>query len=180
MQYLRTATKVLAIVAAVTVSVSAAAADLKVGVVDTTKLLRMSPQGQNANDQLSKKFDSRKKELMSENEKIKSMQEDLDKNGAVMSASQAQDEQTRLEEMQRDFNRKQSEYTDDVTMEQNEVLSKLQQEALKAVQEVAQIQKFNLILSTGVLYADNSVDITDLVLAQMQKDYKAESAKSGG
>jgi Skp family chaperone for outer membrane proteins len=50
---------------------------------------------------------------------------------------------------------------------------------LKAVQEFAQSQKYNLIVGDGVFYKDNSVDVTDQVLAQMQKDFKAESAASG-
>jgi Skp family chaperone for outer membrane proteins len=66
-------------------------------------------------------------------------------------------------------------------MARNAALSTLQQDALKAVQEFAQAQKYNVILGDSV-YADNSVDVTDQVLEQMKKDYQAASgnAKSGG
>jgi len=36
-----------------------------------------------------------------------------------------------------------------------------------------------IVSSEGVFYADNTVNVTDQVLAQMEKDYKAENAKSG-
>jgi len=156
------------------------AAELKVGVVNTARLLQQSPQAQNASDEMNKKFDSRKKELVAEQEKIKSLQDELSKNGAVMSASQVQDTQSQLDELQRDFSRKQSDYMDDVNMERNAELSKLQQDVLKAVQEYAAAQKFNLIIGEGVFFADSTVDVTEQVLAQMQKDYKAGTPKSGG
>jgi outer membrane protein len=99
-----------------------------------------------------------------------------------MTASQVQDEQSRLDEKQRDFSRKSGDFQDDYNMERNAQLSKLQQDVMKATQEFAQAQKYSLILAEGVAYADNTVDVTDQVLAQMQKDYKAASAgatKSG-
>ena len=159
---------------------AAQAAEFKIGVVNTSRLLQQSPQAQNASEEMNKKFDTRKKELMADQDKIKSLQDDLNKNGAVMSATQLQDEQSQLDEQQRDFSRKSSDFQDDYNMERNAELSRLQQEVLKAVQEFAQTQKFNLIIGEGVFYADNTVDVTDQVLAQMQKDYKAETAKSGG
>ena len=156
------------------------AADLKIGYVSVPDLLRQSPQAQHANDDMTKKFDSRKKDLMAEQDDIKKKQDDLNKNGATMSAAQLQEAQNRLDELQRDFSRKSSDFQDDYNMERNAQLSKLQQDVLKAVQEFAQAQKYNMIVSSeGVFYADNSVNVTDQVLAQMEKDYKAESSKGG-
>ncbi|HEV2333368.1 MAG TPA: OmpH family outer membrane protein [Gammaproteobacteria bacterium] len=160
-------------------AVQVQAADLKIGVVNMANLLQKSPQAQNAQTEMAKKFDSRKKDLVAEQDKIKTLQDTLNKNGAVMSASQLQDNQAQLDELQRDFSRKQSDYMDDVNMERNAALSKLQQDVLKAVQEFAQSQKYSLIVGEGVFYADPAVDVTDQVLAQMQKDYKAVSPSSG-
>jgi len=163
-------------VAMLATALQAQAADVKIGVVDMPSLLQKSPQAQAASQEMAKKFDNRKKDLMAEQDKIKNLQDQLSKNGAVMSANQLQDAQSQLDELQRDFSRKQSDYMDDVNMERNAALSRLQQEVLKAVQEFAQEKKYNLIVGDGVFYKDNSVDVTDQVLAQMQKDFKAESA----
>ena len=170
---------VILIVAFLAISTQAQAADVKIGVVDMPSLLQKSPQAQNASQEMAKKFDGRKKDLMAQQDKIKNLQDQLSKNGAVMSASQLQDSQSQLDELQRDFSRKQSDYMDDVNMERNSALSRLQQQVLKAVQEFAQAQKYNLIVGDGVFYKDNSVDVTDQVLAQMQRDFKAETAASG-
>lgn len=158
----------------------AQAADVKIGFVDTSVLLKESPQSQHATDEMTKKFDSRRKELMSEQEKIKSLQDQLNKNGAVMSSAQLQDSQSQLDELQRDFSRKSSDYQDDVNMEKTAQLGKLQQAVIKAVQEFAQAQKYNMIIADAALYHDTTVDVTQQVLAQMEKDFKAESSKSDG
>lgn len=157
------------------------AADLKIGVVNTARVMHESPQAENANKEMDKKFGQRKKDLLAEQEKIKSMEDDLSKNGAVMSASQAQDAQRQLDELQRDFSRKQSELQEDASMENNELMSQLQQQATKAVQEVAKAQKYDVVLvGEAALYYASAVDVTDLVLAQMKKDFKADSGGAGG
>ena len=166
-------------IAAALCAVQAQPADLKIGVVNMSDLLQKSPQAQTAQVVMAKKFETRKKDLMAEQDKIKTMQDNLNKNGAVMSASQLQDSQSQLDELQRDFNRKQSDYMDDVNMARNDALSRLQQQVLKAVQEFAQSKKYSLIVGEGVFYADPSVNVTDQVLAQMQKDFKSGKPSSG-
>jgi len=99
------------------------AAEPKIGVVDMSSLLQKSPQSQNAQTEMAKKFDGRKKDLLAEQDKIKNLQDQVNKNGAVMSASQLQDAQSQLDELQRDFSRKQSDYMDDLNMERNAELN---------------------------------------------------------
>ncbi|MGE5624986.1 MAG: OmpH family outer membrane protein [Bacillota bacterium] len=155
------------------------AADIKIGFIDTSVLLKQSPQAQHATDEISKKFDNRRKDLMAEQDKLKNMQDQMTKNGAVMSQAQLQDLQSQFDELQRDFSRKSSDYQDDLNMEKTAQLSKLQQAVIKAVQEFAQAQKYNMVIADAALYHDNTVDVTQQVLAQMDKDYKAENPKSG-
>jgi outer membrane protein len=171
---------ILLVACAAGIVTGAQAADLKVGVISMSSLLQKSPQAQNASSEITKKFDARKKDLIAEQDKIKNLQDQLNKNGATMTASQAQDAQSQLDELQRDFSRKSSDFQDDFNMARNAALSSLQQDVLKAVQEFAQAQKYNLILAEGVMYADNAVDVTDQVLAQMQKDSKAAGNAKGG
>ena len=174
----------LAALFAVSASLAAGAqaADLKIGAIDISVLLQKSPQALNAQSEMTKKFDARRKELAAEQDEIKTKQDTLSKNGATMTASQMQDAQSQLDELQRDFSRKSGDYQDDFNMERNAELSKLQQDVFKAAQEFAQSAKFNLIIAEGVVYKDAAVDVTDQVLAQMQKDYKAANpgAAKGG
>ncbi|MGH8371516.1 MAG: OmpH family outer membrane protein [Gammaproteobacteria bacterium] len=158
---------------------TAAAAETRVGVVNMARLLQQSPQAQAASKKMEKKFDSRRKDLMAEQDKIKGLQDKINKNGAVMSSSQLQDIQGQLDDLQRDFNRKQSDYLDDVNAQRNEELGKIQHDIIEAVQVFAKEKKYNLIIGEGVFYADDTVDVTDQVLAQLQKEFQSKDSKSG-
>jgi len=159
----------------------AQAADLKVGVIKYQTLMQKSPQAAAINAEMTKKFEQRKKDLEAKLAQLKTMEDDMNRNGSTLSQSQLQDEQTKHDELQRDASREQSDLVDDLNAARNAAYSTMQQAVVKAAQEFAQAQKYSLILADSVVYADNAIDVTDQVLAQMQKDYKAApgAAKSG-
>ena len=158
----------------------ASAADIKIGIIKFEVLVQKSPQAAAINAEMNKKFEQRRKDLESKMAQVKSMEDDITRNGATMSQSQLQDEQSRHDELQRDAGREQSELIDDVNAARNAALSTMQQAVSRAAQEFAQAQKYSLILTDSVDYADSTIDVTDQVLAQMTKDYKAAgTAKSG-
>ncbi|MGH8402638.1 MAG: OmpH family outer membrane protein [Gammaproteobacteria bacterium] len=156
------------------------AAETRIGVVDMAKLLQQSPQAQTATTKMHQMFDSRGKQLQSEQDKIKNLQDQINRNGAVMTASQLQNLQNQLDNLQQDFSRKQGDLQADVNTERNQELGKIQQAILKAVHEFAKSQKYNLIIGEGVFYADGTVDVTDQVLSQLQKDSKLPVGSTAG
>ncbi|HEY3645769.1 MAG TPA: OmpH family outer membrane protein [Gammaproteobacteria bacterium] len=158
----------------------AQAAELKIGIIKTQALMQKSPQAAAINAEMSKKFDQRKKDLEAKLAQLKTMEDDMSRNGSTMSQSQVQEEQTRHDEMQRDAGREQSDLVDDINAARNAAYSTMQQAVVKAAQEFAQAQKYSLILADSVVYADNAIDVTDQVLAQMQKDYKASGPATTG
>lgn len=173
--------RILILIAAACFATAAGAADLKIGTVDSQKVVKQSPQYQAAQQELNSKFEGRARELSAKGDQIKALQDDLSKNGAVMSQEQLQDKQNQLNDLQRDFSRMKSELDEDAAMEQNAQFSKLQAAVAKAVQEVAKAQKYNLVLlGEAVYYKDATVDITDQVLEQMKKDFKSSSADAKG
>lgn len=173
--------RILAFLAAACLATAAGAADLKIGTVDTQKVVKQSPQYQAAQQEMNQKFERRGNELNAKGEQIKALQDDLSKNGAVMSQEQLQDKQGQLTDLQRDFSRMKSELDEDAAMEQNAQFSKLQAAVAKAVQEVAKSKNYNLVLvGEAVYYKEATVDITDQVLDQMKKDYKSGAADPKG
>jgi outer membrane protein len=154
--------------------------NLKIGYIDANLLLQKSPQAMAATDEMNKKFDARQKDLKADQDKIKSKMDLFKKNSAIMSPAELQDEQTEIDDLQSEFGRKSAEFQDDVNAERNAQLNKLQQDIFKAVQEFAQANGYNLIAGENMLfYFDKSMDVTDQVMAQMQKDFKTENAKGG-
>lgn len=172
----------LAVMLAVAGIAQASAADMKVGVIRYQVLMQKSPQAAAIDAEMTKKFGQRRKDLEAKLAQLKSMEDDMNRNGSTMSQSQLQEEQTRHDELQREASRDQSDLVDDLNVARNSAYSTMQQAVIKASQEFAQAQKFTLILADSVIYADSTIDVTDQVLAQMQKDYKATNpgtAQSG-
>jgi outer membrane protein len=84
----------------------------------------------------------------------------------------SESERTKLERKilskRRDMKRTQDEFRDDLNIRRNEVLAKLQKDMYQAVVTLAKEQKFDLILSQGVVYSSDKVDITDSVLKKLK------------
>ncbi len=159
-------------------SAQAFAAELKVGVVNMGKLLKEAPQAQAASKSLSDEFEPRKRQLMNQQQKLDALQGKLDKDGAVMSESERQDTQRQIQDLQRDFTRSQKEFMEDVNVRRNKALDDLQRVLLKEVQDFATENHYDLILGEGIFYASKTVDVTDQILARLQKAARAQ-AKAG-
>ena len=143
-------------------------AETKIGFVDTVKLLEAAPQAKSAQGKIESEFSSREKELVALQRAIKTKEDKLSTDGAVMSES----ERTKLERdilaKRRDLKRSQDEFRDDLNIRRNEVLAKLQKDMYEAIVALGKEQKFDLILTQGVVYNSDKVDITDSVLKKLK------------
>lgn len=147
----------------------AALAETKIGFVDTVKLLEAAPQAKSAQSKIESEFAPREKELVSLQREIKKLEDDLARDSAVMSESERTKKERDILGKRRDLKRSQDEFRDDLNIRRNEVLAKLQKEMYQAVVELAKEQKFDVILSQGVVYSSDKVDITESVLKKLEK-----------
>jgi len=143
-------------------------AELKIGFVDTVKLMEGAPQAKSAQSRIEAEFEPREKELVALQREIKKMEDDLSRDSAVMSESEKAKVERDVLSKRRDLKRSQEEFRDDLNIRRNEVLAKLQKDMYQAVVELAKEQKFDLILSQGVVYTSDRVDITDSVLQKLK------------
>jgi outer membrane protein len=163
----RTAVWGAALAAVVSLFAGAAMAEMKVGFVDTAKLMESAPQVKDAQSKIEAEFAPREKELVELQRKIRTQEDRLSRDSAVMSES----ENTKLERdilaMRRDLKRSQEEFRDDLNIRRNEVLAKLQREIFDAIVAFAKAQNYDLIMGQGVVYSSERVDITEAVLKQL-------------
>jgi outer membrane protein len=147
-------------------------AEVRVGFVDTVKLMESSPQVKAAQSKIESEFAPREKELVSLQRDIRKNEDKLNRDGAVMSEA----ERTKLERevltQRRELKRNQDEFRDDLNIRRNEVLAKLQQDMYDAIVALAKEKGYDLILSQGVVYSSDKVDITDSVLDRLTKSYR--------
>jgi len=142
-------------------------AETKIGFVDTVKLMESAPQAKSAQSKIEKEFAPREKELVTLQREIKTKEDKLSRDGAVMSESERSKLERAILSKRRDLKRSQEEFRDDLNIRRNEVLAKLQKDMYEAVVALAKEQKFDLIMSQGVVYSSDKVDITDSVLKKL-------------
>ena len=142
---------------------------VKIGVVNALKVLEAAPQAERARKQLEKEFASRDRELAAEMKAIKDKEDKLEKDGAVMSQDEVQKMQRDIMTKRRDLKRDQDEFRDDVNLRRNEEFGKIQKQIILTIQSVAKEQGYDLVLGDGVIYANDKVDITKLVIDKLKK-----------
>ena len=138
-------------------------ADLKVGFVNIPAVLEKAPQAEKAKKRLEQKFSPRDKQLVAQQKEIQGMEEKLTRNSSVMSDSEKANLEKDIMNKKRDAKRSQQEFSEDFNASRNEELGKLQRRIVEAVRAIASDEKYDLLLTDGVIYAKPEFDITDQV-----------------
>lgn len=146
-----------------------ALAEIKVGFVNTVKLMEEAPQAKAAISKMETEFAPREKELVAIQREIKQAEDKLARDAAVMSETDRGKVERDLVSRKRDLKRSQDEFREDLNIRRNEELAKLQRHLYDAIVELAKADNYDLIVSEGVVYASTSIDITDAVLARLKK-----------
>lgn len=144
----------------------AQAADAKIGVVSTGKIMSSAPQAEAAVKRLEQEFAPRKKGLDEAVKALRKQEEKLAKDGAVMSDSQRRSLESEIRNQARELKRTSDEFREDFNLRRNEELGKFQKQVLEVINGVAKEEGFDLIVE-GALYASPQVDLTDKVLKRL-------------
>ena len=147
----------------------AQAADLKIGFIDADRINRESVPAERATKKLEKEFAPREQELRKMEQQIKNLQAQLEKDGLTMSESDRRNKESELGRQTREFQRLQREFREDLNLRRNEELASLFERANKVIKQVAEAEKFDLILQEAV-YRSPRIDITDRVLKALSAD----------
>jgi outer membrane protein len=147
---------------------SVSAEDYKIGAVNTTHILEQSPQAVSADALIKKEFASRDRTLVDEQKKIKSMEDRLAKDGAIMSESERKKLERDIVSGRRDMKRDQDEFREDVNFRFNEERAKIQKEVFDAIVKVAKEEGYDLVLFDGVAFASPKVDISESVISHLK------------
>lgn len=146
----------------------AAAAGLRIAVVNYGQLIQESPQAKAAVASLRAEFAPKQRTLQAEATQLKAREDTLKKNEATMTQDQRDQAEVELREKYQDLARRQSEIQDDVNTRRNELMSQLQKTLVQVVQSYAKEQRYDLVLADGVIYADNALDITPAILTALK------------
>jgi outer membrane protein len=139
----------------------------KFGFVNTERILRDAVPAQRAQKKIEAEFQKRDQELAKIAEQLKRMQDDLDKNSVTMGEAQRRNREREFADLNRDFQRKQREFREDLNQRRNEELAQVVELANRVIRQIAEQEKFDIIFQDAV-FASPRIDITDKVIKALE------------
>ena len=147
-----------------TVAVSASAQELKIGYVNSERVLREAEPAKRAQAKLEAEFGKREKDLNDQNASLRAQAEKLDRDSPTLSETEKTRRQRELVELDRDLQRKHREFQEDLTQRKNEELQSVAERANRAIKAIGDAEKYDLILQDPVIYTSARVDLTKKVI----------------
>ncbi|MFC7299419.1 OmpH family outer membrane protein [Herminiimonas aquatilis] len=144
------------------------AQEMKIGVVSTERIFREAAPYKAAQVKIEQEFSKRQKELQDLANRLKTMADKLDKDAAVLSDSDRTKRQRELAEVDKDFQRTQREFKEDLNQRRNEEMANVIDRTNKVIKQIAEAEKYDIVLQEAV-YISPRIDITDKVLKALSK-----------
>jgi outer membrane protein len=139
------------------------AQEFRVGFVNTDRIFRETNTAKAAQAKLEQEFSRREKELNDIGNSLKGLSEKFEREAPTLSETQRAQRQKQLLDQDRDFQRKRREFQEDLNARKNEELQQVLERANRVVKQVAEAEKYDVVLQEAV-YINPKHDITDKVI----------------
>lgn len=143
------------------------AADSKIGFVNTERVFRDAAPAVRAQKKIEQEFAKRDQEMQRMDEQLRKLQENLEKNAVTMSESERRNKEREFADLNKDFQRKQREFREDLNQRRNEELAAVLERANRTIKAIAEAEKYDIIFQEAV-YASPRIDITDKVIKALE------------
>lgn len=144
-------------------AVAAFAAEAKIGFVNTERVFREAAPAKRAQQKLEREFSARNAELAKLEKQGRDLQAELEKDSVLLPEAQRREKERALADVSRNFQRLQREMREDLNLRRNEELAQVQERATRAINQIAEAEKFDLVVQEAV-FASSRIDITDKVI----------------
>src|SRR6478672_1412981 len=141
----------------------ALAAELKIGFVNTERVFREAAPAKRAQQKLEREFAARNAELAKLEKQGRDLQTELERDNVTMTDAARREKERQLADASRSFQRLQRELREDLNQRRNEALAGVQESATRVINQIAEQERFDLILQEAV-FASGKIDITDKVI----------------
>ena len=162
------ATLLVALMASLPVYYASASDALKVGYVNTQRIFRDAPTAVKAAKKIELEFSKRDQDLQHLSKQVQTLQESLEKNAVTMADSERRAKEKDLNELSREFQRKQREFREDLNLRQNEENAAIIEKANKAIKQLAESDKYDLILQ-DVVWVSPKLDVTEKIIKALSE-----------
>jgi outer membrane protein len=158
----------LAMIAALVAAPAAEPQALKIGFVNFGRLLEESPQAKAAVQTLENEFMPRQREVAAQRKSLDEKREKLNKEAAVMSEADRVRTEREVRDLEINVTRRFNELQEDLNIRRNEELGRIQRALIQEVQAYARTNGYQLVVSEGVIFAAEGVDITPQVVTAIK------------
>jgi outer membrane protein len=135
----------------------------KVGFVSLERILRDSAAAKAAQTKLEAEFAKRSKDLQDLANRLKPAIEKLEKDGAIMSDTERTRRQREVSDQDKEFQRKQREFNEDLNQRRNEELASIVERANRVIKQISEAEKFDVVVQEAV-YVNPRIDMTERVI----------------
>jgi outer membrane protein len=146
---------------------AASAADLKVGFVNTERVFRDAAPAVRAQKKIEQEFAKRDQEMQKLDEQIRKLQDNLEKNAVTMPEGERRAKEREFADLNKDFQRKQREFREDLNQRRNEELAAVLERANRTIKAIAETEKYDIIFQEAV-YASPRIDLTERVIKALE------------
>ena len=156
------------------------AADVKIGIIDTNKIINDSKAGKNANVAFNKEVETRQATLAAKQKEVQSIQDELATKGKDMTPAAYSDKTAAYTKASKELTRLKSEMEDDLTAKKKSLTNKLLSEISSIVSDYCKKEKYTVILEKSYVAAyDGGIEITDKIiqLYDASKEASKDAAK---
>ena len=190
---------VLLSVSFVVTAIGVQAAELKIGFVNAAQVLEEAPQadelaadpsirrrfrrdrrpavGLSLGQSLEKEFAPRDKALVASQKAVRELEEKLTRDGAIMSETERRKLERDVISQKRDLKRSQEEFREDLNIRRNEAFDKLRRRVFEVITDISKKENYDLVVSDGVVYANDRIDITGKIIDRLKQEFKQSSKK---
>jgi outer membrane protein len=144
-------------------AIVASAQSPKIGFVNTERVFREAAPAKRAQQKLEREFAARNAELAKLEKQGRDLQAELERDNVTMSDAVRREKERQLADASRSFQRLQRELREDLNQRRNEALAGVQEAATRVINQIAEQERFDLILQEAV-FASGKIDITDKVI----------------
>ncbi len=165
-------TPLLALLLGVVCLTTAHAQQLRIGYVNMKEVLDNAPQVIAGRQKLDQEFRPRNDIIESEEARADTLEQRLGQGDLTEEARSRLDREIR--DIRRGIARQKEDLRDELSFRRTEEVQRLEDQINIAVQKTAARHGYDLILSSPVVYADPALDITELILQQLQIEFDAD------
>jgi len=140
----------------------------KIGFVNTSRVLKEAPQARTVEERLKAEFEPREAQLRQKREEILDLEDQLKTDSKLTSNGRRKlEREIRLKVSQLKF--LEQEFREDQNLRRNEEIRELQQVISNVLKMQGDAGKFDLILTEGVSYVSDQIDITAQTIEMLKK-----------